>query len=72
MNGSVVTPQAPAHLSILGYHQRPLVYAVYAVLETCIGGLFWIPAFFRPQLTRWTLQSCSLSQAQFVLTKVQY
>lgn len=57
--------------TVTGYKRRPLACIIYAAFILLTGGVAWLVGHIFPQLTLWTLQSCSLHEAQYILSEVK-
>ena len=57
--------------SVTGYKRRPLACIIYAAFILLTGGVAWLVGHIFPQLMLWTLQTCSLHEAQYVVSEVQ-
>ena len=54
----------------VGYKGRAWTVATYRLLVLATGGLFWLLGRYSPAARLWSLQVCSLSQADLVHVKV--
>lgn len=62
---------AQAAQEFVGYRTPCYVQLVYVAFVVLSGGLLWVVACCLPQRPLWTLQKCSLKDAEQVLVQVQ-